>query len=200
MCGIAGTVVTDGSGAETRIVRRMTDRIAHRGPDADGFYSDAGTALGHRRLSIIDLATGSQPMTNEDGSLWITYNGEIFNHADLRPALEAAGHRYHSRCDTETMLHAYEQYGDQCARQLPRHVRLRHLGRKHNRLFCARDRLGIKPFYYFWNGRLFAFASEIKALLEHPAISARANEQLLPEYLAFGYNSGEETLFAASAS
>lgn len=196
MCGIAGTVRTDGSDAETRTVRRMTDRIAHRGPDADGFYSDAGTALGHRRLSIVDLATGSQPMTNEDGSLWITYNGEIFNHADLRPALERAGHRYHSRSDTETVLHSYEQHGDQCVRQFRGMFAFAIWDAKHHRLFCARDRLGIKPFYYFWNGRLFAFASEIKALLEHPEISARANEQLLPEHLAFGYNSGEETLFA----
>ena len=95
----------------------MTDIIGHRGPDGDGFYENDGVAFGHRRLSIIDLATGSQPMTNEDGSLWITYNGEIFNHADLRPDLERAGHRYHSRCDTETVLHAYEQYGDECVRR-----------------------------------------------------------------------------------
>jgi len=195
MCGIAGTVVTNGNGAESCVVRRMTDRIAHRGPDADGFYEDAGTALGHRRLSIVDLATGSQPMTNEDGSLWITYNGEIFNHADLRPALERAGHRYHSRSDTETVLHAYEQYGEQCVCHFRGMFAFAIWDRTHNRLFCARDRLGIKPFYYFWNGRLFAFASEIKALLEHPEISATANEHLLPEYLAFGYNSGEETLF-----
>src|ERR1039457_7027465 len=100
MCGIAGIIVTDGSAADARVVRRMTDRIAHRGPDADGFYIDGEAGLGHRRLSIIDLATGQQPMTNEDGSLWITYNGEIFNHADLRPDLERAGHRYATHCDT----------------------------------------------------------------------------------------------------
>ena len=127
--------------------------------------------------------------------MWITYNGEIFNHADVRPELEAAGHRYKSHCDTETVIHAYEQYGDQCVTRYPRHVCLRHLGRTQAQLFCARDRLGIKPFYYFWNGRLFAFASEIKALLQHPEISAEFNERLLPEYLAFGYTSGEETLF-----
>jgi len=173
----------------------MTEAIAHRGPDADGFYADAGTALGHRRLSIVDLANGAQPMTNEDGSLWITYNGEIFNHADLRPELERAGHRYKSRSDTETVLHAYEQYGEQCVCQFRGMFAFAIWDRTHNRLFCARDRLGIKPFYYFWNGRLFAFASEIKALLLHPEISANFNQHLLPEYLAFGYNSGEETLF-----
>ena len=196
MCGIAGAVIADGAGAQDRVIRRMTGIIAHRGPDGDGYYESERVALGHRRLSIIDLATGSQPMTNEDGSLRITYNGEIFNHADLRPELERAGHRYHSRCDTETVLHAYEQYGDQCVTRFRGMFAFGVWDEKNQRLFCARDRLGIKPFYYFWNGRLFAFASEIKSLLEHPEISAHANEQLLPEYLVFGYNSGEETLFA----
>src|SRR5215471_13511798 len=117
MCGIAGILLTDGTSADPRLIRRMTEVITHRGPDASGFYVRNEVALGHRRLSIIDLATGDQPMTNEDSSLWITYNGEIFNHADLRPELERAGHRYQSRCDTETVLHAYEQYGDQCVKR-----------------------------------------------------------------------------------
>lgn len=196
MCGIAGIVHTDGAPADSRLIRRMTDIIAHRGPDADGFYVDGEAALGHRRLSIIDLAAGTQPMTNEDGSLWITYNGEIFNHADVRPELEQAGHHYKSRCDTETVVHAYEQYGDQCVSRFRGMFSFAIWDRAHKRLFAARDRLGIKPFYYFWNGRLFAFASEIKALLEHPEISPQINEGLLPENLAFGYNSGEETLFS----
>ena len=196
MCGIAGTVIAEGRGDASRAIRAMTGIIAHRGPDGDGFYEAEGVALGHRRLSIIDLATGSQPMTNEDGSVWITYNGEIFNHADLRPELERAGHRYHSHCDTEAVVHAYEQFGDECVKRFRGMFAFAVWDSKNRRLFCARDRLGIKPFYYFWNGRLFAFASEIKVLLEHPEISAHANESLLPEYLAFGYNSGEETLFA----
>jgi asparagine synthase (glutamine-hydrolysing) len=196
MCGIAGITLTDGSSVDSRIIRRMTDIIAHRGPDADGFYVNGHTALGHRRLSIIDLATGAQPMTNEDGSLWITYNGEIFNHADIRPELEQAGHRYKSRCDTETVIHAYEQYGDQCVSRFRGMFAFAIWDQTHKQLFAARDRLGIKPFYYFWDGRLFAFASEIKALLAHPEISSRVNEGLLAENLAFGYNSGDETLFA----
>jgi|HubBroStandDraft_6_1064221.scaffolds.fasta_scaffold31321_1 asparagine synthase (glutamine-hydrolysing) len=195
MCGIAGVLRTDGNSADARVIRSMTDIIAHRGPDGSGFYVQGEVALGHRRLSIIDLATGGQPMSNEDDSLWITYNGEIFNHADVRPELETAGHRYKSHCDTETVIHAYEQYGDQCLTRFRGMFAFAIWDGKHKRLFCARDRLGIKPFYYFWNGRLFAFASEIKALLQHPEISAEFNEQLLPEYLAFGYTSGEETLF-----
>jgi len=173
----------------------MTDVIAHRGPDASGFYLRGEVALGHRRLSIIDLTTGGQPMSNEDDSLWITYNGEIFNHADIRPELEAAGHRYKSHCDTETCIHAYEQWGDQSVTRYRGMFAYAIWDQNKKQLFCARDRLGIKPFYYFWDGRLFAFASEIKAVLEHPDIRTEFNDRLLPEYLAFGYASGEETLF-----
>ena len=174
----------------------MTDRIRHRGPDDSGYYSDDHAFLGHRRLSIVDVAGGHQPMTNESGSLWIIYNGEIFNHADLRPALEQAGHRYTTRCDTETILHAYEQYGPDCVTRFRGMFAFALWDASKRTLFCARDRLGIKPFYYFWDGRVFAFASEIKALLEHPAISAASRRTaLLSEYLAFGYISEERTFF-----
>ena len=135
-------------------------------------------------------------MSNEDGALWIVYNGEIFNHADLRPALEQAGHRYRTRCDTETILHAYEQYGPDCVTRFRGMFSFAIWDKNTRTLFCARDRLGKKPFYYYWDGRLFAFASEIKALLEHPAISPRFEESLLSEYLNFGYCSGEQTLFS----
>ena len=196
MCGIAGFVNTNGAPADARLIRRMTDLITHRGPDASGAHVRGQAALGHRRLSIIDLAAGLQPMSNEDDSLWITYNGEIFNHADIRPELEASGHRYKSHCDTETIVHAYEQWGDQSVNRYRGMFSYAIWDQNRRQLFCARDRLGIKPFYYFWNGRLFAFASEIKVLLEHPDISTEFNDKLLPEYLAFGYISGEETLFA----
>jgi len=196
MCGIAGFLNTDGTPADARLVQRMTEVIAHRGPDASGFHVQGEVALGHRRLSIIDLAAGIQPMSNEDDSLWITYNGEIFNHADIRPELEAAGHRYKSHCDTETIIHAYEQWGDSSVTRYRGMFAYAIWDQNNRRLFCARDRLGIKPFYYYWDGRLFAFASEIKALLEHPDISTHFNDALLPEYLAFGYASGDETLFA----
>jgi len=174
----------------------MTTAIQHRGPDGEGYYSEAHAHLGHRRLSIIDVAAGAQPMTNESGNLWIVYNGEIYNHADLRPALERAGHQYRTRCDTETILHAYEQYGPDCLERFRGMFAFALWDKSSRTLFCARDRLGIKPFYYYWDGKLFAFASEMKALLEHPAISPVFDESLLSEYLAFGYSSGERTLFS----
>src|ERR1700678_3222445 len=114
MCGIAGFVSVEPVSDREPILRRMTGAIAHRGPDDSGFFFDHHAALGHRRLSIVDIAGGHQPMPNEDRSLWLTYNGEIFNHASLRPELEAAGHRYTTRSDTEMILHAYEQYGAGC--------------------------------------------------------------------------------------
>jgi len=196
MCGIAGFVDTSPRGADdVTILRRMTDCIAHRGPDGTGVWHDEYASLGHRRLSIIDLAAGSQPMTNETGEIWIVYNGEIFNHAALRPPLEQAGHRYRSHCDTETILHAWEAYGEECVTRFRGMFSFALWDKTRRLLFCARDRLGIKPFYYFWNGRTFAFASEIKALFEHPSISPVLRESALPEYFTFGYGSSELTMF-----
>jgi asparagine synthase (glutamine-hydrolysing) len=195
MCGIAGFVaVAPASGCEATLAR-MTDAIRHRGPDDSGYYHDQWAHLGHRRLSIIDIVGGHQPLANESRTHWITYNGEIFNHADLRPALEQAGHRYASRSDTETILHAYEQHGPDSLQLFRGMFAYAIWDSERRRLFCARDRLGIKPFYYFWDGHLFAFASEIKALLEHPAISPELETELVPEILAFGYASEERTLF-----
>ncbi len=194
MCGIAG-FVSSRTGNAAAVLARMTASIAHRGPDGSGHLERPPVFLGHRRLSIVDLEGGSQPMFNEDGSLAIVYNGEIFNHASLRPALERSGHRYGSHCDTETILHAYEEHGPRCLDAFRGMFAFALWDGPRRELFCARDRLGIKPFYYFWDGALFAFASEIKALLEHPAISAQLDEAQLPETLAFGYTSGEDTLF-----
>jgi asparagine synthase (glutamine-hydrolysing) len=196
MCGIAGFLDVTGAREAPGILERMTAAIQHRGPDGSGFYRDAFARLGHRRLSIIDVAAGAQPMCNEDESLWIAYNGEVYNHAALRGPLQTAGHRYRTRCDTETILHAFEEYGPDCVSRLRGMFAFAVWDRNARRLFCARDRLGKKPFYYFWDGRWFVFASEIKALLEHPAISPAFDESLLSEYLAFGYISDERTLFA----
>jgi len=196
MCGIAGFVSLKPHSYPDSVLVRMTEAIAHRGPDDTGAYRDTFAALGHRRLSIIDLsAAGHQPMTSESGDLWAVYNGEIFNHAAIREKLEARGHVYHSRTDTETILHAYEEYGEAS----PTHFRGMFAyviwDRRKRKLFCVRDRLGIKPFFYFWNGQEFVFGSEIKALLKHPSVSAGLEESLLGEHLAFGYASGERTLF-----
>lgn len=195
MCGIAGFVSAASTSGCEGVLRRMTDAIQHRGPDDYGFHFDRFAALGHRRLSIIDVAGGHQPMTNETRSKWIVYNGEIFNHAEIRPELERAGHVYQTRCDTETILHAYEEFGPACVERFRGMFAFAVWDQDAQTLFCVRDRLGIKPLYYFWDGRLFAFASEVKALLEHPAISPALEEDVLPEMLGFGYVSDERTMF-----
>jgi len=195
MCGIAGFVVVAPGTGDDAVLRRMCERIRHRGPDDTGFYRDAHASLAHLRLSIVDLAGGHQPMSNESRSMWITYNGEIFNHVLLRPALEQAGHAYASRCDTETILHAYEEHGPACVELFRGMFAFAIWNESRKTLFCARDRLGIKPLYYYWDGRVFAFASEIKALLEHPSISTAFEESLLAEHLGFGYTSSERTMF-----
>jgi asparagine synthase (glutamine-hydrolysing) len=195
MCGITGFVTVNPSSESPSVIERMTDSIRHRGPDDFGYYRDPWASLGFRRLAIIDVSGGHQPMSNEDQSLWLIYNGEIFNHAGLRPELEKAGHHYTNRSDSETILHSYEQYGPACLQRFRGMFAFAIWDKNARKLFCARDRLGKKPLYYYWDGRLFAFASEIKALLQHPGISAAFEESLLPEYLAFGYVSEERTLF-----
>ncbi len=195
MCGIAGYVSAEPSRDAEVVLRRMTDAIAHRGPDDCGYYHDQHAHLGHRRLSIVDVAGGHQPMPNETRSHWIVYNGEIYNHADIRPELERAGHRYKTRCDTETIVHAYEEFGAGSVDRFRGMFAYAIWDCERRRLFAVRDRLGIKPFYYYWDGRTFAFASEIKALLAHPEIHAELEDEVVPEYLAFGYISEERTLF-----
>ena len=196
MCGIAGFVtLAPGDGSEA-ILRRMADRIRYRGPDDAGYFNDGRVFLAHRRLAIVDLSPGGhQPMSNESGSVRLTYNGEIFNHADLRPALERAGHRYASRSDSETIIHSYEEYGPACLARYRGMFAFAIWDADRQTLFAARDRLGIKPFYYYWDGRLFAFASEIKALFEHPSIRAEFDDSTLAEYLGFGYVSRAQTMF-----
>jgi asparagine synthase (glutamine-hydrolysing) len=196
MCGIAGFATTEPGRKAPALLERMTDAIRHRGPDDSGYFQDEFASLGHRRLSIVDLALGQQPICNESRDVWIVFNGEIFNHADLRPELEREGHRYSTHSDTEAIVHAYEQYGAGCVEKLRGMFAFAIWDQRKRTLFCARDRMGKKPFYYYWDGKLFAFASEIKALFEHPAISPKFQEAHLPEYLTFGYTSGEETLFA----
>ncbi|MEO8074809.1 MAG: asparagine synthase (glutamine-hydrolyzing) [Acidobacteriota bacterium] len=196
MCGIAGIVAVDRLHADDRDrVARMRDVIAHRGPDDLGLFVDAQAALGHRRLSIVDLTAGHQPLSNEDDTISIVFNGEIYNHASIRPELESAGHRYKTHADTETIVHAYEQWGDACVNHLRGMFAFAIWDAPRRRLLLARDRLGVKPLYWAMaDGRLL-FGSEIKAILESGLIRAAANESALPELLSTRYLSGTETLF-----
>lgn len=195
MCGIAGFVTSSAPPNARGVLERMTSAIRHRGPDDFGFHVSGPAFLGHRRLSIVDLSGGHQPMSTADASRTIIFNGEIFNHAEIRPELERAGRHYQTRSDTETILHAHAAYGPAALERFRGMFAFAIWDEARQTLFAARDRLGIKPFYYYWDGQLFAFASEIKALLEYPRIAAEPNPAGLAEYLAFGYLSGEETLF-----
>jgi asparagine synthase (glutamine-hydrolysing) len=199
MCGICGVVVPAGidRAVDPDSLRQMRDALEHRGPDDAGIYIDRGVGLGHRRLSIVDVGSGHQPMSNEDSTVWISYNGEVYNHRDLRPALEAAGHRYRTACDTETIIHLYEEQGPRAVEQLRGMFAFAIWDGPRQRLVLARDRLGIKPLYYAQNedGTLW-FASEIKSLLAAGALRAELNYNALPDYLANRGVSGDETLFA----
>jgi asparagine synthase (glutamine-hydrolysing) len=196
MCGICGIFYRDSSRyVERATLAGMNQQISHRGPDDDGFYVEANVGLAMRRLSIIDVATGHQPITNEDENLWIVYNGEIYNHKELRSALEVKGHRYRTRSDTESILHLYEQYGRECVNHLRGMFAFAIWNRRDKSIFIARDRLGIKPLYYWYDGQTLLFGSEIKTILAHPGVNAEFNERTLREYLAFGYVTGEETMF-----
>jgi asparagine synthase (glutamine-hydrolysing) len=198
MCGINGIALSSRSGrtVSAALVERMRDVLTHRGPDDCGLFVEGRVGLGHRRLAIVDVAAGHQPMTNEDGSLQIVYNGEVYNHADHRPGLEARGHVYRTHCDTETMLHLYEEKGSACVEDLRGMFAFAIWDARKGELFIARDRLGVKPLYYVHtdDGSLY-FASEIKALLEAGAVRAELNYEALPDYLANHAPSGEETLY-----
>ncbi len=196
MCGICGVINFDRQcGVERSALEFMNQQIVHRGPDDSGFYVSENVGLAIRRLSIVDLQTGQQPVSNEDRTVWLVYNGEIYNHAELRPRLEACGHHYRSRSDTETIVHLYEEYGRDCVHHLRGMFAFALWDARKRRFFAARDRLGIKPFYYRHTPETFLFGSEIKALLAYPGVRAELNRAALPEYLAFGYLAGVETLF-----
>ena len=196
MCGICGIFYPDRQQRVDRdLLAAMNQQIAHRGPDDDGFYVRDNIGLAMRRLSIIDVQTGHQPISNEDESLWIVFNGEIYNHRELRQDLETRGHRYRTRSDTETIVHLYEQYGNDCVQHLRGMFAFAIWDQNRRRLFLARDRMGVKPLYYRYDGKSLLFASEIKALLAHPQMRAEFNPETLAEYLAFGYLASEETMY-----
>jgi asparagine synthase (glutamine-hydrolysing) len=198
MCGICGFAIPDNSdrSVDRLLLARMRDTLAHRGPDDAGIFVGERVALGHRRLSIVDLGGGHQPMANEDDSIWITYNGEVYNHRDHQRALFERGHRYQSLCDTETIIHLYEEYGPRAVEHLRGMFAFAIWDNPRRRLVLARDRLGIKPLYYVVtdDGAIY-FASEIKALLEANAIRPELNYGALADYAANRATTGEETLF-----
>jgi asparagine synthase (glutamine-hydrolysing) len=197
MCGFAGIVHFDPrQPVEADRLRQMRDVLSHRGPDGRGLFVDGPVGLAHRRLAIVDVSTaGQQPMTNEDGSVWIAFNGEIYNHASLRPALENMGHRYRSRCDTETIIHLYEEEGERVVEQLQGMFAFAIWDKKRRQLLLARDRLGIKPLYYAHTERGLVFGSEIKSVLAAGWLRPAFNEEVLPEFLSTRFVSGEETFF-----
>lgn len=199
MCGICGVLNLSPSAppVEAQQLRAMTDALRHRGPDAEGFYvaDDRSVGLGFRRLSIVDLATGDQPMANEDESLWLVFNGEIYNHAAHRPDLETRGHRFRSHCDAEVILHLYEELGADCVHELRGMFAFALWDSRRKQLLLVRDRIGVKPLYYAATARTLVFGSEIKALFEHGSLDPQLDEAALSLYLTFAATPAPRTLF-----
>ena len=197
MCGITGIVDLTGRPVDGALLRSMTAVIAHRGPDGDDIVCRGNAGLGHRRLAIIDLVTGDQPMVSDDGLIRITFNGEIYNFRELRRDLEARGAKFRTESDTEVILRAYEAHGPECVQRLRGMFAFAILDERARRLVLARDRAGIKPLVYAWDGRRLLFASEIKAILEDPSVGRDLDLDALGEYLTFHYVPAPRTIFTA---
>ncbi|HWQ35061.1 MAG TPA: asparagine synthase (glutamine-hydrolyzing) [Blastocatellia bacterium] len=196
MCGIAGFFGPTMARAEQRaVLARMCGLIAHRGPDDEGFYLEGGLGIGMRRLAIIDLEAGHQPIANEDGSVWIVFNGEIYNYRELRAELLARGHVFQTSSDTETIIHLYEELGERCVERLRGMFAFAIYDRKKQLLLLARDRVGKKPLHYALAGETLIFGSEIKSLLQHPAIRREVSFEAISDYLTFGYVPDPATAF-----
>ena len=196
MCGIAGYANVDpAKPADAGVVRSMTGALVHRGPDDEGFHVQGGVALGMRRLAIIDLQTGQQPISNEDGSIWVVFNGEIYNYLELRDVLTSRGHRFKTRSDTEVLVHLYEERGDEFVTAINAMAALALWDSRRQRLILARDRLGKKPLHYALTPEAFVFGSEIKALLRHPAVRAELDHGSLARYLVHEYVPCPRTIY-----
>lgn len=196
MCGICGIAYDDGARqVDAETLTRLRDRMVHRGPDDAGLYVRKNVGLGHRRLSIIDRSGGQQPLSNEDGSVWIVFNGEIYNYRDLRTVLEGKGHSFRTNSDTETIVHLYEEFGQDCVNYLNGMFAFAIWDEIRESLFLARDRMGVKPLYIWRGAGTFLFASEMKAILDYPAVQRELNVDALPEYLVFRYPTGNRTFF-----
>ena len=196
MCGICGVVsFQPGVPVEKSILERMNHSIRHRGPDDDGYYQDQQASLAMRRLSIIDLHTGQQPISNESGDIWVVYNGEIYNFKAVRAVLEQRGHVFRTQTDTEIIVHAYEEYGDECIKHFNGMFAIALWDARKRRLFLARDRLGIKPLYYWADQTRLVFASELKALILHPDVPRQINFIALDLFLTLEYIPAPHTIY-----
>src|SRR5438105_2232522 len=195
MCGIAGLLDLDGRHPPTReALDRMSAGLTHRGPDDEGLYIAPRVALATKRLSIVDLAGGHMPLRNEDGSLWLTYNGEVYNAPALRNELRAQGHSFRTRADSEVIVHAYEQWGDDCVAQLRGMFALALWDARRERLLLARDRFGVKPLYYAQRDGVFAFASEMLPVLTGAGLARAADPSALAAIFAYGYVAAPRTV------
>src|SRR5437899_4452148 len=196
MCGICGIFQP---GRDTAIekcaVKSMADSIRHRGPDDDGYYCAPGIGLGHRRLSIIDVEGGHQPLSNEDGKVWIIFNGEVYNFEELNRRYLSTGHHFRTRSDTETIVHLYEELGEACFAELRGMFALALWDGRRKKLLLARDRIGKKPLFYSWDGRRLAFASEIKSLWKAGGISAEMDLEALSDYFSYQYVPTPNTIY-----
>ena len=197
MCGIAGLFDTRGRRDFDRgLMQRLNDIQFHRGPDEGDIYLEPGVALGHRRLSIIDLSTGQQPLFNEDGSVAVVFNGEIYNYQELVPELEALGHVFHTRSDTEVIVHAWESWGEACVQRFRGMFAFGLWDRNRQTFFMARDRMGVKPLYYaLLDDGTLVFGSELKVLMQHPGLDRRIDPHAVEEYFALGYVAEPRTIF-----
>lgn len=195
MCGICGKLTFDRQlSVSPELLREMADTIAHRGPDDEGYYISGPIGLGFRRLSIIDLATGHQPLSNEDGTVWIVFNGEIYNYQELRVSLQRKGHVFKTQTDTEVIVHLYEEFGEDCVKKLRGMFAFAIWDERQETLFIARDRVGIKPLYYWLSDKCLIFASEIKAILADPQVIPEVVPEMIDRFLTFYFVPGEETL------
>lgn len=196
MCGIAGILQLDGTAPPRSVLEKMTNTLSHRGPDGEGFYLDDAIGLGHRRLSIIDLSdAGRQPISNEDGSVWVTFNGEIYNFLNIRTVLESRGHQFFSQTDSEVIVHAYEEWGLDCLQKFNGMFSFGLWDNRRKNLWLVRDRLGIKPLFYCPLPHAVLFASEIKAILEYPLVQRQLDLQALAYFLSLNYTPAPFTLF-----
>src|SRR5467141_319098 len=198
MCGIFGLFDADArTPVDRRVLQRMGDVLAHRGPDGGGVYTDHGFGMGMRRLSIIDLATGDQPLANEDGTIWVVFNGEIYNFADIRTDLERQGHVFRTHTDTEVIVHAYEEWGDRAVDRFRGMFAFGLWDERKRRLLLVRDRVGVKPLYYSVTAAGVTFGSEIKSLLEDPDVPREWSPDAVDAYLALQYVPCPHTMYTA---